>query len=187
MSRGYEWEKQRAVTLGSHDCSVPSLTGILSEGCPLFPALNICSMVLTSSRLMEGVASDRNGFVNFRVIIVSGNIFEIRRVWLHCIRYSHTGLECQTNSLSLLLLTKLEFEMCYDLSASQLLSDSIQYFFFSPHVYHSQFRQDMAFSMCATGRLWHNEPVARRPARTPGSGFPSFLSQPEQIKILHVT
>lgn len=35
MSRGYEWEKRSAVTLGSHDFSVRGLTRILSEGCTL--------------------------------------------------------------------------------------------------------------------------------------------------------
>lgn len=70
--------------------------------------------------------------------------------------------------------------MCYDLPALQLSCYQIAFCIF--------------FSMCATpnlDRTWcfpcalladygtmSLEPVARRPAQTPGSGFPSFLSWP---------
>lgn len=82
---------------------------------------------------MEGVASDSNGSVSFRVIIVSGTVFEIRLVWLHHIRYFHVGLESLTNSLNLLSLTKLGFEMCYGLPALQLSCYQIAFgIFFLP-------------------------------------------------------
>lgn len=98
-----------------------------------FPVVNVCLMVLSSSRLMEGVASDSNGSVSFRVIIVSGTVFEIRLVWLHHIRYFHVGLESLTNSFNLLSLTKLGFEMCYGLPALQLSCYQIAFgIFFLP-------------------------------------------------------